>query len=70
MCFYSAPRHVKLTGDFVVIAALQQEVGNLLFLGLQTNRLIFHFASYPPQNPKLNAVRGRPQAPRPSTFSP
>jgi hypothetical protein len=49
VCFDGAPRHVELAGNFIVVAALQQEVGNLLFSGPKTNGLIFHFCELPPQ---------------------
>ena len=70
MCFHGAPRHVELTGDLVVVAALQQEVGDLLFSGPKTNSLFFHFASYPLKtNFTLSDCGGARKLPRPQTLS-
>ena len=43
MSFHSAPRHLKLSRYFGVVAPLQQQVDNLLFARTEPNSLLFHF---------------------------
>ena len=46
MRLYGATRHVELSSDFVVIAALQQQLDNLLFALPKADGLFAH--SEPP----------------------
>jgi hypothetical protein len=48
-----APGHLELLGDFIVVAALQEQLSNLLFSGTQSDRLLLH--AYSPQ--KIRARR-------------
>jgi len=43
MSLHSAPRHLKLSRYFGVVAPLQQQVDNLLFARTEPNSLLFHF---------------------------
>jgi hypothetical protein len=42
-----ASGHFQLRGNFLIITALQQQLGNLLFPWAQTNRLFLHVNSSP-----------------------
>jgi hypothetical protein len=42
MSFHGAPRHLQLTGNLGVIAALQKQLDNLLFARAKSNSLLPH----------------------------
>jgi hypothetical protein len=46
MCLYRTPGHFELLGDFSVVAALQQQLGNLLLPRPEANRPFPH--AFPP----------------------
>ncbi len=42
MSFHGSPRHLQLTGDFSIVAALQKQFDNLLFARTEPNSLLLH----------------------------
>jgi hypothetical protein len=45
MGLYRTPGHLELFGNFRIVTALQQQIGDLLFPWTQPNWLIFHVNS-------------------------
>ena len=45
MGFDGTARHFELAGDFLIVTALQQQIGNLLFAWPKANQLVFHATS-------------------------
>ncbi len=43
MSFDGSARHVELTGDFGIVAPLQQQLHNLLFAWPEPNALFHHY---------------------------
>jgi hypothetical protein len=42
MSFHGAPRHLELTGNFGIVAALQKQLDDLLFARAKSNSLLPH----------------------------
>jgi hypothetical protein len=42
MSFHGSPRHLQLSGDFSIVAALQKQFDNLLFARTEPNSLLLH----------------------------
>jgi hypothetical protein len=55
MRFHGSPCHVELSGDFGVVAALQQQFDNLLFARTEPNSLLLH-----PNLPLISWIALRP----------
>ena len=69
MRFHGAPRHFELSSDFVIVAALQEQLDNLLFTLPQTYSLFTH--SGPPSKKMLySSDRGPVEAHHLSNLSP
>jgi hypothetical protein len=47
--FDGASGHIELRGNFAIVTALQQQIGNLLLPRAQADRLFLHFGSFPPE---------------------
>jgi len=45
MGLYRTPGHLELPGNFRVVTALQQQIGDLLLPWTQPNWLVFHVSS-------------------------
>jgi hypothetical protein len=73
MRLHRAPGHFELGGNFRIVAALQQQLSNLLFARAQTNRLFLHVGSSPKGEMITDANASFPQMPcwkRPSPAQP
>jgi len=42
MSFHGSPRHLELSGNFGVVATLQEQLDNLLFAWTEPNSLLHH----------------------------
>jgi hypothetical protein len=57
VCLHCSPGHLKLPGDLGVVTALEQQFGNLLFPGTQSDRSFFHCSSPGSMNVRRRSVQ-------------